>query len=60
VLLHAVPYATRSAITRNFIGSDGLPYRFVIKAFLAATFLLLAMAAVSRLSRVIAALRLKT
>ncbi len=35
---------------------DGLPYRFVIKAFMAATFLLLAMAAVSRLSRVVAAL----
>jgi TRAP-type mannitol/chloroaromatic compound transport system permease small subunit len=61
VLLHAVPYATQS-YTMHEISSapDGLPYRFVIKAFLAATFLLLAMAAISRLSRVVAALRLKT
>jgi TRAP-type mannitol/chloroaromatic compound transport system permease small subunit len=36
---------------------DGLPYRFILKTFIPATFLLLAMVAVSRLSRVIAALR---
>jgi TRAP-type mannitol/chloroaromatic compound transport system permease small subunit len=60
VLWHSVPYATQSYTIHEISSApDGLPYRFVIKAFLAATFLLLAMAAISRLSRVIAALRLK-
>lgn len=36
---------------------DGLPFRYVLKAFITATFILLAMTAVSRLSRVVAALR---
>lgn len=36
---------------------DGLPYRYVLKAFITITFVLLAMVAVSRLLRVIAALK---
>lgn len=61
VLLHALPYATQSYTIHEISSApDGLPYRFVIKAFLAATFLLLAMVAISRLSRVVAALRSKT
>ena len=45
VLLHACPMR-RNPIAIHEISSapDGLPYRFVIKAFMAATFLLLAMA----------------
>jgi TRAP-type mannitol/chloroaromatic compound transport system permease small subunit len=60
VFWNAIPYA-KQAYVMNEISSapDGLPYRFVIKAFLAATFMLLAMAAISRLSRVVAALRIK-
>jgi TRAP-type mannitol/chloroaromatic compound transport system permease small subunit len=58
VLIWSVPYATQS-LAMNEISSapDGLPYRYVLKAFMVATFVLLAMAGVSRLSRVIAALR---
>jgi TRAP-type mannitol/chloroaromatic compound transport system permease small subunit len=60
VFWHAIPYATQAYVMNEISSApDGLPYRFVIKAFLAATFMLLTMAAVSRLSRVVAALRLK-
>lgn len=56
----AVPYFTHSlAVNEISSAPDGLPYRYVLKAFIIATFALLAMAAVSRLSRVIAALRQK-
>lgn len=58
VLLWTVPYVTESfAVNEISSAPDGLPYRYVLKAFMVVTFLLLAMTAVSRLSRVIAALR---
>lgn len=56
----AIPYFLHSfALNEISSAPDGLPYRYVLKAFIVATFVLLAMAAVSRLSRVIAALRQK-
>jgi TRAP-type mannitol/chloroaromatic compound transport system permease small subunit len=58
VMWWSVPYVYHSlAVDEISSAPDGLPYRYVLKAFLVATFLLLAMAAVSRLSRVIVALR---
>jgi TRAP-type mannitol/chloroaromatic compound transport system permease small subunit len=55
------PYATQSfQIGEISSAPDGLPLRFILKTFIPATFILLAMVAVSRLSRVIAALRSKT
>lgn len=58
IVIHSIPYVTQSyAVNEISSAPDGLPYRYVFKAFIVATFLLLAMVAVSRLSRVIAALR---
>lgn len=58
-VIHSIPYVTRSyAVNEISSAPDGLPYRHVFKSFIVATFMLLAMVAVSRLSRVIAALRL--
>ena len=52
------PYFTHSyAMSEISAAPDGLSYRYVFKAFIVATFVLLAMAAVSRLSRVLAALK---
>jgi TRAP-type mannitol/chloroaromatic compound transport system permease small subunit len=54
----SVPYFWQSwRVGEISSAPDGLPYRYVLKAFITATFVLLAMAALSRLSRVIAALR---
>jgi len=54
----SAPYATQAwSMSEISSAPDGLPYRFILKTFIPATFLLLAMVAVSRLSRVIAALR---
>jgi TRAP-type mannitol/chloroaromatic compound transport system permease small subunit len=54
----SAPYAIQSwRIHEISSAPDGLAYRYILKAFITATFLLLAMVAVSRLSRVIAALR---
>jgi TRAP-type mannitol/chloroaromatic compound transport system permease small subunit len=54
------PYATQSfQIGEISSAPDGLPLRFILKTFIPATFILLAMVAVSRLSRVVAALRSK-
>lgn len=59
-VIQSVPYVTHSyAVNEISSAPDGLPYRYVLKAFIVATFVLLAMVAVSRLSRVIAALRMK-
>jgi TRAP-type mannitol/chloroaromatic compound transport system permease small subunit len=58
VLIWSVPYMTQSfAVNEISSAPDGLPYRYVLKAFMVVTFVLLTMAGVSRLSRVIAALR---
>lgn len=58
IVINSIPYVTQSyAVNEISSAPDGLPYRYVFKAFIVATFVLLAMAAVSRLSRVIAALR---
>lgn len=54
----AVPYAVQSwRVGEISAAPDGLPYRYVLKSFIAATFILLTMVAVSRLSRIFAALR---
>ena len=54
----SVPYVLHSwEVNEISSAPDGLPYRYVIKAFITATFLLLIAAGVSRLSRVLAALR---
>jgi TRAP-type mannitol/chloroaromatic compound transport system permease small subunit len=54
----SVPYAVQSwRVGEISAAPDGLAYRYVLKSFIAATFILLSMVAVSRLSRVIAALR---
>jgi TRAP-type mannitol/chloroaromatic compound transport system permease small subunit len=59
-LVQSWPYMTHSfAVNEISSAPDGLPYRGVLKAFIVATFALLTMAAISRLSRVIAALRMK-
>jgi TRAP-type mannitol/chloroaromatic compound transport system permease small subunit len=58
VLIWTVPYVLDSfAVNEISSAPDGLPYRYVLKSFMVVTFVLLAMAGVSRLSRVIAALR---
>lgn len=58
VVIHSIPYVTQSyAVNEISSAPDGLPYRYVFKSFIVATFVLLVMVAVSRLSRVIAALR---
>ncbi len=54
----SVPYVLDSwRVNEISAAPDGLPYRYVLKAFITITFVLLAMTAVSRLSRVAAALR---
>jgi TRAP-type mannitol/chloroaromatic compound transport system permease small subunit len=54
----SAPYAIQSWLIHEISSApDGLAYRYILKAFITATFLLLMMVAVSRLSRVIAALR---
>lgn len=59
-LIQSWPYMTHSyALNEISSAPDGLPYRWIFKAFIVATFVLLTMAAISRLSRVIAALRMK-
>jgi TRAP-type mannitol/chloroaromatic compound transport system permease small subunit len=59
-LIQSWPYMTHSyAVNEISSAPDGLPYRYIFKAFIVATFALLTMAAISRLSRVIAALRMK-
>jgi TRAP-type mannitol/chloroaromatic compound transport system permease small subunit len=59
--IQSVPYVTQSyAVNEISSAPDGLPYRYVLKAFMVATFVLLAMAAVSRLSRVVAAMKSAT
>ena len=58
VIIYAVPYFLESyAVNEISSAPDGLPYRYVLKAFIVVTFILLAMVAVSRFSRVVAALR---
>lgn len=57
-LIESWPYMTSSYAVREISSApDGLPYRYVLKAFIVVTFVLLTMVAVSRLSRVVAALR---
>lgn len=59
-LVQSWPYMTHSyALGEISSAPDGLPYRYVFKAFIVAAFFLLTMAAISRLSRVIAALRMR-
>jgi len=54
----AVPYMLHSwQVNEISSAPDGLGYRYVLKAFIVVTFVLLAAAGLSRLSRVIAALR---
>jgi TRAP-type mannitol/chloroaromatic compound transport system permease small subunit len=54
----AVPYVFQSWQVREISSApDGLPFRYVIKGFIVITFVLLAAAGLSRMSRVIAALR---
>ncbi len=54
----SVPYFLHSwEVNEISSAPDGLSYRYVIKAFITATFILLIAAGVSRLSRVVAALR---
>jgi TRAP-type mannitol/chloroaromatic compound transport system permease small subunit len=54
----SAPYAFQSwEVDEISSAPDGLPYRYIIKSFIPATFFLLALVGVSRLSRVIAALR---
>ncbi len=54
----AVPYVLRSwEVNEISSAPDGLPFRYVIKGFIVVTFVMLAAAGISRLSRVIAALR---
>jgi TRAP-type mannitol/chloroaromatic compound transport system permease small subunit len=54
----SVPYVLHSwQVNEISSAPDGLPYRYVLKGFLVLTFILLAAAGVSRLSRVVAALR---
>jgi TRAP-type mannitol/chloroaromatic compound transport system permease small subunit len=54
----SVPYVWNSwQVGEISSAPDGLPYRYVLKGFITVTFVLLAMAALSRLSRVIAGLR---
>jgi TRAP-type mannitol/chloroaromatic compound transport system permease small subunit len=55
----SVPYVVHSwEVNEISSAPDGLPFRYVLKAFLVVTFVLLAAAGVSRLSRIVAALRL--
>lgn len=54
----SAPYVAHSWRLREISAApDGLPFVYVLKSFIVVTFVLLAMAAISRLSRVIAALR---
>lgn len=54
----SVPYVIDSWRANEISAApDGLPYRYILKAFITITFVLLAAAAVSRLSRVIEALK---
>ena len=54
----SAPYVKHSWNLREISAApDGLPMVYVLKSFIVVTFVLLAMAAVSRLSRVVAALR---
>jgi TRAP-type mannitol/chloroaromatic compound transport system permease small subunit len=54
----AVPYTLHSwQVNEISSAPDGLSYRYVLKAFIIVTFVLLAAAGISRLSRVYAALR---
>ncbi len=55
---HSAPYVAHSwRLSEISAAPDGLPMVYILKGFIVATFILLAMAAVSRLSRVVAALR---
>jgi len=57
-ILYSAPYAAHSLRLNEISAApDGLPMVYILKGFIVATFILLAMAAVSRLSRVVAALR---
>ncbi|WP_424981566.1 TRAP transporter small permease subunit [Maritalea sp. S77] len=61
VLVYAIPFFTYSFATNETSGSPGgLPARWAIKSVLIIGFALLLLAAVSRLTRTIAFLRLKT
>lgn len=54
----SAPYVAQSWRLREISAApDGLPFVYVLKSFIVVTFVLLAMGAISRLSRVIAALR---
>ena len=54
----SAPYVTHSWRLKEISAApDGLPMVYILKGFIVATFVLLAMAAISRLSRVVAALR---
>jgi TRAP-type mannitol/chloroaromatic compound transport system permease small subunit len=54
----SAPYVAHSwRLSEVSAAPDGLPMVYVLKGFIVATFLLLALVAISRLSRVIAALR---
>lgn len=54
----AIPYVAQSwRVNEISSAPDGLPFRYAIKSFIVVTFVLLAAAGASRLSRVVAALR---
>lgn len=58
MLYYAVPFVIASfELHEQSAAPDGLPYRWVLKSFIITGFVLLGLAAVSRVSRVLAALR---
>ncbi len=57
-IINSAPYIAQSwRLNEQSAAPDGLPMVYVLKSFIFVTFVLLAMAAISRFSRVIAALR---
>jgi TRAP-type mannitol/chloroaromatic compound transport system permease small subunit len=60
-MYHAAPYITHSwRLSEQSAAPDGLPMVYILKSFIFISFLLLATVGVSRLSRVVAALRMKS
>jgi TRAP-type mannitol/chloroaromatic compound transport system permease small subunit len=57
-ILYSAPYVAHSLRLKEISAApDGLPMVYILKGFIVATFILLAMVAISRLSRVVAAMR---
>lgn len=57
-IIWSAPYVAHSWRLKEISAApDGLPMVYILKGFIVATFILLAMVAISRLSRVVAALR---